>query len=98
MKCEATDLSQRWACRLAGLSLSTWRYEVQRPAADAYLSGRITQLSAGVSVTAVYGSNCDEKACMLITSACTAFIISAAQELSADDVVKEWQQNVFHCS
>ncbi len=43
--CDATGLSQRRACRLTGLSLSTCRYEVQRPAADAHLSGRITELA-----------------------------------------------------
>ncbi|KDJ45952.1 hypothetical protein AE99_05042 [Klebsiella pneumoniae CHS 43] len=32
------------ACLLTGLSLSTCRYEAQRTAADAYLSGRITEL------------------------------------------------------
>jgi len=40
----ATGLSQRCACRLTGLSLSTCRYEAQRPAADAHLSGRIIEL------------------------------------------------------
>lgn len=43
--CNATGLSQRSACRLTGLSLSTCRYEAQRPAADAHLSGRITELA-----------------------------------------------------
>lgn len=43
--CEATGLSQRRVCRLAGLSLSTCRYAVQRPAADAQLSTRITELA-----------------------------------------------------
>lgn len=42
---EATGLSQRRACRLAGLSLSTCRYAVQRPVADAQLSVRITELA-----------------------------------------------------
>ncbi len=42
---EATGLSQRRACRLAGLSLSTCRYVVQRPVADAQLSVRITELA-----------------------------------------------------
>lgn len=42
---EATCLSQRRACRLAGLSLSTCRYAVQRPVADAQLSVRITELA-----------------------------------------------------
>lgn len=42
---DATGLSQRRACRLTGLSLSTCRYEAQRPAADAHLSGRITELA-----------------------------------------------------
>ncbi len=43
--CEAKGLSQRRACRLAGLSLSTCRYSAQRPAADAQLSLRITELA-----------------------------------------------------
>ncbi len=43
--CDATGLSQRRACRLTGLSLSTCRYEAQRPAADVHLSGRITELA-----------------------------------------------------
>jgi putative transposase len=43
--CDATGLSQRRACRLAGLSLSTCRYSAQRPAADAQLSLRITELA-----------------------------------------------------
>lgn len=43
--CDATGLSQRRACRLTGLSLSTCRYEAQRPAADAHLSSRITELA-----------------------------------------------------
>lgn len=43
--CDATGLSQRRACMLIGLSLSTCRYEAQRPAADAHLSGRITELA-----------------------------------------------------
>jgi putative transposase len=43
--CDATGLSQRRACRLTGLSLSTCRYEAQRPAADAHLSGHITELA-----------------------------------------------------
>lgn len=43
--CEAKGLSQRRACRLAGLSLSTCRYSAQRPPADAQLSLRITELA-----------------------------------------------------
>jgi len=43
--CDVTGLSQRRACRLTGLSLSTCRYEAQRPAADAQLSLRITELA-----------------------------------------------------
>jgi len=42
--CDAAGLSQRRACRLAGLSLSTCCYSAQRPAADAQLSLRITEL------------------------------------------------------
>lgn len=43
--CDATGLSQRRACRLAGLSLSTCSYEAQRPAVYARLSERITELA-----------------------------------------------------
>ncbi len=58
--CDATGLSQRRACLLTGLSLSTCRYEAQRPAADAHLSGRITSWhwSAGVLATSASGSYC----------------------------------------
>lgn len=45
LMCDATGLSQRRACRLTGLSLSTSHYDAQRPAADAHLSGRITELA-----------------------------------------------------
>ena len=43
--CDTTGLSQRRACRLTDLSLSTCRYDAQRPAADAHLFGRITELA-----------------------------------------------------
>ena len=48
--CDATGLSQHRACRLTSLPLTTCRYKAQRPAADAHLSGRITDWhwSAGV--------------------------------------------------
>lgn len=42
---DATGLSQRRACRLTGLSLSTCHYVGQRPASNALLSGRITELA-----------------------------------------------------
>ena len=45
LMCRTTGLSQRRACRLTGLSLSTCRYAAQRPAADAHLIGRITELA-----------------------------------------------------
>lgn len=71
--CDATDLSQRRACRLTGLTRSTCRYEAQRPPSDAHLSGRITELALE---RRHFGySYCAVKAFMLITSACTAFII-----------------------
>lgn len=43
--CYSTGLSQRRACRLTGLSLSICSYGAQRPAVDAHLSGRITELA-----------------------------------------------------
>ena len=44
LMCDVTGLSQRRACTLTGLSLSTCRYFAQRPAGDAHLSGRIIEL------------------------------------------------------
>jgi hypothetical protein len=49
--CDATGLSQRRACRLTGLSLSTCRYEAQRPASDAHLSGRIYKKTKNLRVS-----------------------------------------------
>ena len=43
--CDATDLSQRRACRLTGLSLSIFRYKSLHPAVDVHLSWRITALA-----------------------------------------------------
>ncbi len=43
--CDATGLSQRRACWLTGLPLSTCRHEAQHPADDAQLSLRITELA-----------------------------------------------------
>ena len=78
LMCDATGLSQRRACRLTGLSLSTCRYEAHRPAADAHLSGASLSWhwSAGVLATVVFGSCCAVKGFMLIISACTGFITS----------------------
>ena len=45
LMCDATGLSQRRACWFTGLSLSTCRYDAQRPTADAHLSGRISGLA-----------------------------------------------------
>lgn len=45
LMCDATGLSELPACRLTGLSLSTCRYDALRPSADAYLSGRVTELA-----------------------------------------------------
>ena len=45
LMCDAIGLSQRRACRLTDLSLSTCRYAAQRPSVDAHLSGRITELA-----------------------------------------------------
>jgi putative transposase len=80
LMCDATGMSQRRACRLTGLSLSTCRYEAHRPAADAHYQGRITgwHWSAGVLATVVFGSCCAVKGFMLIISACTGFITSVA--------------------
>ncbi len=73
--CDATGLSQRRACRLTGLSLSTCRYDAQRPAADAHLSGRITswRLNADVLVIGASGNCCVGRAFTSITSGYTVF-------------------------
>lgn len=59
LMCDAIGLTQHRAYGLTGLSLSTCRYEAQRPAADAHLSGRINELSwplnAGVLVIGASG-------------------------------------------
>ena len=80
LMCDATGLSQRRACRLTGLSLSTCRYEAHRPAADAHLSGRITELALE---RRRFGYRriwqlLRVKGFMLIISACTGFITSVA--------------------
>lgn len=41
----ATSLAQHCTCRLTDLALSTCLYESQRPAAEAFLSGCITELA-----------------------------------------------------
>ncbi len=43
--CDATGLSLRRGFRLTCLSLSTCRYEAQRPTADDHSSARITELA-----------------------------------------------------
>lgn len=43
--CDAVSLSQRRACKLTGLSLSTCHYDARRPSTDTHLSGRITELA-----------------------------------------------------
>jgi len=45
LMCHTTGLLQHQACRLAGLSLSACCYSAQRPAADAQVSLRITELT-----------------------------------------------------
>ncbi len=98
LMCDATGLSQRRACRLTGLSLSTCRYEAHRPAADAHLSGRITELALERRrLATVFGSCCAVKGFMLIISACTGFITSVAGRKRRRRR-KGWQQNVCRCS
>gem|GEM_PF-5646328 len=56
------------------------------------------RLNADVLVIGASGSCCVGRAFTSITSGYTVFTTSAAWVLSADDVVKAWQQNVFYCS
>jgi len=79
--CEAAGLSQRRACRLADLSLSTCRYSAQRPAADAQLSLRIIELALErrrFSYRRIWQSYCVGRAFTSTTSGYTASIISTA--------------------
>lgn len=78
--CEVAGLSQRRACRLAGLSLSTCRYSAQRPAADAQLSLRITEVALERRRFGYrwIGSDCVVRALTSITSGYTAFITLTA--------------------
>ena len=69
--CDAIDLSQHRVCRQTGLSLSTCRYAAQRPATDAYLSGRNS--NEGVLVTAASSSYYIGRAFSSTTSGHTAF-------------------------
>ncbi len=74
---DTTGLSQRRACRLTGLTLSTHRYEARRPALDVHLSGRIIELALE---RRRFGYRriwqlLRREGFMLITSACTGFII-----------------------
>ncbi len=73
--CDATGLSQRRACRLTGLSLSTCRYEAQRPAADAHFQGVSLNWHSneGVLVTGASGSYYVGRAFTSTTIGYTAF-------------------------
>ncbi len=98
--CDATGLSQRRACMLTGLSLWTCRYEAQRPAADAHLSGRITELALERrrfgyrriwQLLRREGLHVNHK---------RVYRLYHLRGLgyNADGVVKGWQQNVCLCS
>ena len=98
--CDATCLSQHRACRLTGLSMSTCRYEAQRPAADAHLSGRITELALERrrfgyrriwQLLRREGLHVNHKRVYRLYHL-------RGWALNADDVVKDWQQNVCRSS
>jgi len=98
LMCDATGLSQRRACRLTGLSLSTCRYEAHRPAADAHLSGRITELALERrrfgyrriwQLLRREGLHVNHK---------RVYRLYHLSGLGVEDVVKGWQQNVCRCS
>ncbi len=100
LMCDATGLSQRRACRLTGLSLSTYRYEAHRPAADAHLSGRITELALERrrfgyrriwQLLRREGLHVNHKRVYRL------YHLSGLGK-NAEDVVKGWQQNVCRCS
>ncbi len=101
LMCDATGLSQRRACRLTGLSLSTCRYEAHRPAADAHLSGRITELALERrrfgyrriwQLLRREGLHVNHKRVYRL------YHLSGLGRKNAEDVVKGWQQNVCRCS
>lgn len=71
--CGGRGLSQRRACRLTGVFLSTCRYVARHPAAVAHLSGRITELTnACALVTGVSSCFRGVKIVALITIGFTA--------------------------
>ena len=100
MMSDATGLSQRRACMLIGLSLSTCRYEAQRPAADAHLSGRITELALErrrFSYRRIWqllrreGLHVNHKRVYRLYHL-------RGLGVNADGVVKAWQRSVCRCS
>ncbi len=76
--CETAGLSQRRACRLEDLSLSTCRYSAQRQAADTQLSLRITELAlaSGRRIKCLTYVSDFTKECLTIA---TAFRITGVQ-------------------
>ncbi|WP_407198073.1 IS3 family transposase [Citrobacter freundii] len=87
--------------RLTGLSLSTCRYEAHRPAADAHLSGRITELALERrrfgyrriwQLLRREGLHVNHKRVYRL------YHLSGLGVKNAEDVVKGWQQNVCRCS
>lgn len=97
---DATGLSQRRACRLTGLRLSTCRYEAQRPAADAYLSGRITELALErrrFGYRRIWQLLRREGLRVNHKRVYRLYHLSGLG-VNAGGVVKDWQQNACRCS
>lgn len=98
--CDATGLSQRRACSLTGLSLSTCRYEAQRPAADAHLSGRIIELALErrrFGYRRIWQLLRREGLLVNHKRVYRLYHLSGLG-VNADDVVKDWQRNDCRCS
>jgi len=98
--CDATGLSKRRACGLTGLSLSTCRYDAQRPAADAHLSGRITELALGrrrFGYRRIWQLLRREGLLVNHKRVYRLYHLNGLA-LNADVVVKGLQQNVCRCS
>lgn len=96
---DATGLSQRRVCGLTGLSLSTCRYDARRPAADAHLSERITELALERrrfgyrriwQLLRREGLHVNHKRVYRLYHL-------RGLGVNADDVVKGWQQTVCRC-
>jgi putative transposase len=82
------------------LSLSTCRYEAQRPASDAHLSGRITELALErrrFGYRRIW-PRLRREGLHVHHKRVYRFYHLSGLGVNADDVAKGWRQNVCRCS